>query len=54
MKSTQAMRDRIRELCCAEPDDYERAVECVIDDLEALLAEISRLHAITQARPLRH
>ena len=37
IKSTQAMRDRIRELTCAARDDYDRAVECVVDDLEELL-----------------
>lgn len=35
MKSTQAMRDRIRELSTVS-DDYDRAVLCVLDDLEAL------------------
>ena len=38
MKSTQAMRDRIRELMGREQDDYDRAVECVLDDLERLLS----------------
>jgi hypothetical protein len=38
MKSTQAMRDRIRELMQREQDDYDRAVECVLDDLEGMLA----------------
>jgi hypothetical protein len=37
MKSTQAMRDRIRELMNREQDDYDRAVECVLDDLEGFL-----------------
>ena len=44
MKSTQAMRDRIRELSAPERDDYDRAVLCVLDDLEALL----------RPRPLDH
>ena len=35
--STQAMRDRCRELSNAERDDYDRAVVCIIDHLEALL-----------------
>ena len=42
MKSTQAMRDRIRELMSRERDDYDRAVECVVDDLEAILASRAR------------
>lgn len=37
MKSTQAMRDRCRELSKPHADDYDRAVICVIDDLEAIL-----------------
>jgi hypothetical protein len=37
MKSTQAMRDRARELMSKERDDYDRAFECVLDDLEGLL-----------------
>lgn len=39
MKSTQAMRDRIRELMTDPQDDYDRAVECVLDDLESFLVE---------------
>ncbi|MDE5451353.1 hypothetical protein GWE18_00485 [Bradyrhizobium sp. CSA112] len=39
LKSTQAMRDRCRELSNAERDDYDRAVICIIDDLEAILME---------------
>ncbi len=39
MKSTQAMRDRIRELMTEPQDDYDRAVECVLDDLESFLVE---------------
>ena len=38
MKSTPAMRARIRELMGNEQDDYDRAVECVLDDIEALEA----------------
>jgi hypothetical protein len=38
MKSTQAMRDRLRELSSMPlRDDYDCAVICVIDDLEELL-----------------
>jgi hypothetical protein len=33
MKSTQAMRDRIRELSTIS-DDYDRAVLCVLDDFD--------------------
>lgn len=52
MKSTQAMRDRIRELMAQERDDYDRAVECVLDDFEALLAKLVERRAWlnTQAR----
>ena len=38
MKSTQAMRDRIRELMTDPIDDYDRAVLCALDDLEHLLS----------------
>lgn len=38
MESTQAMRDRIRELSTIS-DDYDRAVLCVLNDLEALVSE---------------
>jgi len=38
LRSTQAMRDRIRELMSREQDDYDRAVEYVLDDLEKLLS----------------
>jgi hypothetical protein len=44
MKSTQAMRNRIRELMNREQDDYDRAVECVLDDLEALLRPCGECH----------
>ncbi len=49
MKSTQAMRDRIRELMNREQDDYDRAVECVLDDLEMLL-NLSRAAQESQCR----
>lgn len=39
MKSTKAMRNRIRELSNTIRDDYDRAVLCVVDDLETLLRE---------------
>lgn len=35
MRSTKAMRDRCRELSKPDHDDYDRAVVCIIDDLEA-------------------
>lgn len=44
MKSTPAMRDRIRELMHSEQDDYDRAVECVLDDLEAMLRPCGECH----------
>ncbi len=37
MKSTQAMRDRCRELSFPNRDDYDRAVLCILDDLEDAL-----------------
>jgi hypothetical protein len=37
MKSTPEMRARIRELMTSPQDDYDRAVECVLDDLEGML-----------------
>jgi hypothetical protein len=40
MKSTQAMRNRIRELMTNPQDDYDRAIECVLDDLEAVLDNV--------------
>jgi len=40
MKSTQAMRDRIRELASNDGgDDYDRAVLCALDDLDGLLRD---------------
>jgi hypothetical protein len=39
MKSTKAMRNRIRELMTDPIDDYDRAVLCVLDDLEHMLKE---------------
>ncbi|MCS3690886.1 hypothetical protein [Bradyrhizobium elkanii] len=38
MKSTPEMRARIRELMTNPQDDYDRAVECVLDDLDELIA----------------
>jgi len=38
VKSTKAMRDRVRELSKPEQDDYDRAVVCILDDLETLRA----------------
>lgn len=37
MKSTPEMRARIRELMTSPIDDYDRAVGCVLDDLEHML-----------------
>jgi hypothetical protein len=45
MKSTQAMRDRCRELSKPDRDDYDRAVICIIDDLETLQARVEELEA---------
>jgi hypothetical protein len=42
MKSTQAMRDRIRERSTIS-DDYDRAVLCILDDLEALQPSAAEL-----------
>ena len=44
MKSTPAMRERCRELSHPNLDDYDRAVICIIDDLEALLRWIKQQH----------
>jgi hypothetical protein len=44
MKSTQAMRDRCRELATSN-DDYDRAVNCILDDLAALTARVEQLEA---------
>lgn len=38
MKSTPEMRARIRELMTNPQDDYDRAVECVLDDLDVMIA----------------
>ena len=38
MRSTPEMRARIRELMTGPQDDYDRAVECVLNDFEALEA----------------
>jgi hypothetical protein len=45
MKSTQAMRDRCRELAAGVSDDYDRAVICILDDLEALQTRVEELEA---------
>ena len=38
LQSTQAMRDRFRELTAVDgKDDYDRAARMILDDLEALL-----------------
>jgi hypothetical protein len=47
MKSTQAMRDRCRELSKPDRDDYDRAVICIIDDLEALQAALREATIVT-------
>lgn len=48
LKSTKPMRDRLRELSHADGhDEYDRAVLCVVDDLEAILA--SQYEAVEQA-----
>ena len=44
MKSTQAMRDRCRELSKPHHDDYDRAVICILDDLEAMLRPCGECH----------
>jgi hypothetical protein len=44
MKSTQAMRDRCRELSTPS-DDYDRAVICILDDFETLQARVEALEA---------
>ena len=54
MKSTQAMRDRIRELMPKAWDDYDRAVGCVLDDLEQTLARIEQLEAALREISLLH
>jgi len=41
LKSTQAMRDRIRELMTDPIDDYDRAVAIVLDDLESIVCTAS-------------
>ena len=37
MKSTRAMRDRIRQLADPHRDDFDRAVIAVLDDLEGII-----------------
>jgi len=48
MKSTKAMRDRIRELMPKAWDDYDHAVDCVLEDLETSLVRIEALEAALQ------
>jgi len=47
MKSTPEMRARILELMTDPIDDYDRAVECVLRDLESFLAEVEMRKAIS-------
>lgn len=42
MNSTQAMRDRIRELAYPNRDDFDRAVIAVLNDLEGILVTAPR------------
>ena len=49
MKSTKAMRDRIRELMPKAWDDYDRAVDCVLEDLETSLVRIEALEGASTA-----
>lgn len=44
MDSTKAMRERARELASPPRDDFDRAVICIIDDLEALLTPCGECH----------
>ncbi len=46
MKSTQAMRDRIRDLITEPQDDYDRAVECVLDDMDAAYKALEDISAM--------
>lgn len=43
-KSTQAMRDRARELANPPRDDFDRAVLCIVDHLEAALRPCGECH----------
>lgn len=42
LKSTRAMRQRIRELAHPARDDFDRAVIAALDDLEAIIVEAPR------------
>lgn len=42
MKSTPEMRARLRDLTKPERDDYDRAVECVLDDFDAMIIQVER------------
>lgn len=46
MKSTPAMRARIYELMGSEIDDYDRAVKCVLEDVEALEAALREIMGV--------
>ena len=50
MKSTKAMRDRIRELMPKAWDDYDRAVDCVLEDFVAMETRIEALEAALRDR----
>ena len=54
MKSTKAMRDRIRELIPKAWDDYDRAVDCVLEDLETSLVRIEALEAALRRIARQH
>jgi hypothetical protein len=41
------MRDRCRELSKPDRDDYDRAVICILDDLEALEAALRYVMSVT-------
>jgi len=43
MRSTPEMRARIRELMTYPHDDYDRAVECALNDFEALEAALAMI-----------
>jgi len=49
MKSTPEMRARIRELMTDPQDDYDRAVECVLNDFEALEAALREIYTRSMA-----
>lgn len=56
MKSTKAMRDRCRELTDGiGQDDYDRAVLCILDDLEEMLVPTEvKLKTRSEAERLRY